>query len=59
MIEKKFGNMSFYLNFENFLDTKQSNYGPMFTGTPQSPMFSELYKPTDGRIINGGVKIKL
>jgi outer membrane receptor for ferrienterochelin and colicins len=59
MIEKKFGNMSFYLNFENFLDTKQSNHGPMFTGTPQSPMFAELYAPTDGRIINGGVKVKL
>lgn len=59
MIEKKFGGLSFFLNFENFLDTRQSNYGPMFTGTSQSPNFVELYAPTDGRIINGGVKVRL
>ncbi|MCZ7603041.1 MAG: TonB-dependent receptor [Melioribacteraceae bacterium] len=59
MIEKRFGKLSFFLNFENFLDTRQSNYGPMFTGTPQLPDFLELYAPTDGRIINGGVKIRL
>ncbi|GAB4295480.1 MAG: TonB-dependent receptor [Ignavibacteriaceae bacterium] len=59
MVEKRFGNIRFFLNFENFLDTKQSNYGAMFTGTPQSPDFVEIYAPTDGRIINGGVKIKL
>lgn len=59
MIEKKFGNLSFFLNFENFLDTKQANYGPMFTGSMRTPVFAELYAPTDGRIINGGVKVRL
>lgn len=59
MIEKKFGNLRFFLNFENFLDIRQSNYGPMFTGMQKSPNFVELYAPTDGRIINGGVKIRL
>lgn len=59
MMEKRFGNLRFFLNFENFLDTRQSNYGPMYTGTPKSPYFVELYAPTDGRVINGGVKIDL
>ena len=59
MIEKRFSNISLFLNFENFLDTRQSKYGDMYTGTIQNPEFAELYAPTDGRIINGGVKIRL
>jgi iron complex outermembrane receptor protein len=59
MIEKHFSNISLFLNFENFLDTRQSKYGEMYTGTIQNPEFAELYAPTDGRIINGGVKIRL
>lgn len=59
MIEKRFGNIRLFLNFENIFDTKQANYGPMFTGTPSDPVFFNIYAPTDGRIINGGVKIKL
>jgi len=59
MIEKHFENFSLFLNFENFLDTRQSKYGPMFNGLPSNPDFVEIYAPTDGRIINGGIKIKL
>lgn len=59
MIEKMYENFSLFLNFENFLDTRQSKFGPMFTGSPDNPVFSEIYAPTDGRIINGGIKIRL
>lgn len=59
MIEKRFGNMRFFLNFENMFDTRQSRFGPMYSGSAKSPDFAELYAPTDGRIINGGVKISL
>jgi iron complex outermembrane receptor protein len=59
MLEKKFGFLSVFLNFENFLDTRQSRYGSMYTGSPSNPVFAEIYAPTDGRIINGGIKIKL
>ncbi len=59
MLEKKFGFLSLFLNFENFLDTRQSRYGAMYNGLPSSPEFVEIYAPTDGRIINGGIKIKL
>jgi iron complex outermembrane receptor protein len=58
MIEKRFDKFSLFLNFENFLDTRQSKYGAMFTGSPENPNFVEIYAPTDGRIINGGIKIK-
>ncbi len=59
MIEKRFDNLSLFLNFENFLDTRQSKYGAMFTGSAENPNFVEIYAPTDGRIINGGIKISL
>ncbi|MCB0746620.1 MAG: hypothetical protein KDC90_04075 [Ignavibacteriae bacterium] len=48
-----------YINFENIFDTRQSNYGAMFTGTNENPNFVEIYAPTDGRIINGGIKLSL
>lgn len=57
MMEKKFGRVSLFLNFENFLDTRQSKYGPMYSGSPSDLQFVEIYAPTDGRIINGGVKL--
>ncbi|MBU1096415.1 MAG: TonB-dependent receptor [Bacteroidetes bacterium] len=56
MIEKKFNKFSLFLNFENIFDTRQSKYGAMFTGSPEAPSFAEIYAPTDGRIINGGIK---
>ena len=59
MIEKRFNNFSLFLNFENMFDTRQSKYGAMFTGSLEDPNFVEIYAPTDGRIINGGIKISL
>jgi hypothetical protein len=31
------GHCSFLLNLENFTDTRQSKYAPLFTGTQQNP----------------------
>jgi len=59
MIEKRFNKFSLFLNFENIFDTRQSKYGAMFTGSPEDPNFVEIYAPTDGRIINGGIKLNL
>jgi outer membrane receptor for ferrienterochelin and colicins len=59
MLEKHFGGITVFVNFENFLDTRQSKYGPMYTGSISNPVFTEIYAPTDGRIINGGIKLKL
>jgi iron complex outermembrane receptor protein len=58
--EYKIGNiMSIFLNLENFLDSRQSRYETMFSGSILNPQFREVYTPTDGIIINGGIKLNL
>ncbi|QIP16130.1 TonB-dependent receptor [Spirosoma aureum] len=60
MIERKWSFGSIFINFENFLDVRQSRFEPMVRGTPTQPTFvTDIYAPTDGRIINGGIKLKL
>ena len=60
MMEKIFKNdFSIFLNFENFSDTRQTKFDPIYTGTKLDPIFSEIYAPLDGFVINGGFKIKL
>lgn len=57
--EYKLGkNISVFLNFENFLDSRQSRWENMYSGTIQNPQFREVYTPTDGFIFNGGLKLK-
>lgn len=57
--EYKFKYFSLFLNLENFLDSRQSKWEYMYSGTIQNPQFREVYTPTDGFILNGGVKIRL
>jgi iron complex outermembrane receptor protein len=58
MSEKKIGeNLSLFLNFENFLDTRQTRFDTIFTGSLSDPMFRDIYAPVDGFVINGGFKI--
>ena len=57
--EYKFKHISLFLNLENFLDTRQSKWEPMYSGNIQSPQFREVYTPTDGIIFNGGFKLNL
>lgn len=59
MTEKLWERFSIFLNFENFLDTRQSKFGPIYTGPVGNPTFSEIYAPVDGFVINGGFKLKL
>ena len=59
-MEKIFKNdFSIFLNFENFSDTRQTKFGPIYTGTKLDPAFTDIYAPLDGFVINGGFKIKL
>lgn len=58
MIMRSFENMSLYINFENFTDTRQSNYEPVAFGPRQTPQFREIWAPTEGRIINGGIILR-
>jgi outer membrane receptor for ferrienterochelin and colicins len=60
MSEKKLGEKtSVFLNFENFLDTRQTAFDTIYTGSISNPQFRDIYAPVDGFVINGGVKVKL
>lgn len=60
MSEKKLGEkFSVFLNFENFLDTRQTRFDSIFTGNLDDPQFRDIYAPVDGFVINGGFKIRL
>ncbi|MGB3543424.1 TonB-dependent receptor plug domain-containing protein, partial [Rubrivirga sp.] len=59
MGEWRAGRARLFLNFENVLDTQQSNYGPVVRGTRESPVFADIWAPTDGFITNGGIKLDL
>ncbi len=59
MAEKIWENFSLYINFENFLDARQTRFDSIFTGSIDNPAFREIYAPLDGFVINGGTKIRL
>ncbi len=57
--EKTFGKYSVFVNAENITDTRQGRFGTVVFPPHQSPTFGEIYTHTEGRVFNGGVKIKL
>lgn len=59
MAEKLWEKFSVFINFENFTDTRQSKFDPIFTGSINNPAFRDIYAPVEGFVVNGGIKIKL
>jgi iron complex outermembrane receptor protein len=59
MVEKLWEAFSVYVNFENFLDTRQTRFDSIYTGNITSPVFRDIYAPLDGFVVNGGVKLRL
>lgn len=59
MAEKIWERFSLYINFENFLDTRQTRFDNIYTGTITNPIFKDIYAPLDGFVINGGIKFRL
>ena len=57
--EKTFGKFSLFVNAENITDTRQSRFGTVVFPPFQNPTFAEIYTHTEGRVFNGGVKIRL
>jgi iron complex outermembrane receptor protein/outer membrane receptor for ferrienterochelin and colicins len=57
--EKIFKNFSIFFNAENLTDVRQSRYGPVVLGPHSSPNFAQIYTHLEGRIFNGGIKIRL
>jgi iron complex outermembrane receptor protein len=59
MVEKLWKNFSIFINFENLLDTRQTKFDTIYTGSITNPIFRDIYAPVDGFVINGGLKLKL
>src|SRR5690606_8184982 len=59
MAEKIWEKFSLYINFENFLDTRQTRFESIYSGTVSNPVFKDIYAPLDGFVINAGIKLKL
>ena len=59
MAEKIWKKFSIYINFENFTDTRQTKFGPIYTGTMDNPVFQDIYAPVEGFVVNGGIKVRL
>ena len=59
MVEKLWERFSLFINFENFLDARQTRFDTIYTGTISNPVFRDIYAPVDGFVINGGLKLNL
>jgi outer membrane receptor for ferrienterochelin and colicins len=57
--EKIFGKYSLFINAENINDTRQGRFTQVVFPPHQNPTFSEIYTHTEGRVINGGIRIRL
>lgn len=56
MVEKLWEKFSVFINFENFLDARQTRFDTIYTGTLSNPNFRDIYAPLDGFVVNGGIK---
>ncbi|MEW6130439.1 MAG: TonB-dependent receptor [Acidobacteriota bacterium] len=56
--EKTLGKIALFINAENLTDTRQGRFGTVVFPPHQNPTFSEIYTHTEGRVFNGGIKIK-
>ena len=59
MVERMWEKVSLFINFENFLDARQTRFDSIYTGEISDPVFRDIYAPVDGFVINGGVKLNL
>ncbi|MBI4931852.1 MAG: TonB-dependent receptor [Bacteroidetes bacterium] len=59
MAEKLWKHFSLFVNFENFIDTRQTKFDTIYTGTITNPVFRDIYAPVDGFVVNGGIKLTL
>ncbi len=59
MGEKIWESFSLFINFENIFDARQTRFDTIYTGARANPQFRDIYAPLDGRIINGGIKVRL
>ena len=56
--EKTFGKYSLFINAENITDTRQGRLSQVVFPPHQMPTFSEIYTHVEGRVFNGGIKVR-
>jgi outer membrane receptor for ferrienterochelin and colicins len=56
--EKSFGKFSLFVNAENITDVKQGQFGPVVLPPYTDPIFADVYAPLEGRVFNGGIKVR-
>jgi outer membrane receptor for ferrienterochelin and colicins len=58
MAQKTFNKISFFINFENFTDQRQSKYKTVVNPPHSNPTFDDIWNHTEGFVVNGGIKLK-
>jgi iron complex outermembrane receptor protein len=59
MAMRMVGKFSFYVNFENFNNTIQSDFEPLVIPPYDEPVFPDFWAPVEGFIFNAGVKYQI
>jgi len=59
IIERTLGNFILFFNAENITDVRQSRYESLLSAPNNTPQFTEIYAPLDGRFLNFGLKVSL
>lgn len=59
LAQKMWKHYSVFINVENLTDQRQTKWGSIYQGNITRPVFTDVYAPLDGRIINAGIKIKV
>ena len=59
MLMRHFKKVSLFINFENFTNVLQSDYEPLVLPPYNNPKFPDIWSPTDGFVLNGGLKINI
>ncbi len=57
--ERTFGKISLFVNGENLTNVRQGKYSPVVIPPHTNPTFVEVYTHLEGRVFNGGIKVRL
>ena len=60
MAERRFGGLRVFINAENLLDVRQTKYDPLVLPAPRPDgrWTVDAWAPLDGRVVNGGVRVR-
>lgn len=59
LVQKMWKHLDIFVNAENLSDRRQTRWNNIYTGGITHPIFSDIYAPLEGAVINAGIRIKL